>query len=115
MKEITKYMAEDGKVFDSIAECEEYEKTIASEYELTFAVNAILRLDDIIVTRKIKTNAEPNLNYDSIFRELTFDAINDTDNYETAGELLAIAARQNIYPYLAGFDDAVLTDYKKIK
>ena len=26
MKEITRYMAEDGKVFDNKAECEEYEK-----------------------------------------------------------------------------------------
>ena len=36
MKEITRYMAEDGKVFDNKAECEEYEKTLGTEYELTF-------------------------------------------------------------------------------
>ena len=33
MKEITRYMAEDGMIFDNKTECEEYEKTLGTEYE----------------------------------------------------------------------------------
>ena len=115
MKEITKYMAEDGKVFDSKAECEEYEKAFGAEYEVSFKVNAILRLDDVILTRKIKTNAEPSFDYASEFKDLAFDAIEDCDIRETAGELLGIAARQNIYPYCDYFEIETMTDYKKIE
>lgn len=115
MKEITKYMAEDGRVFDSKTDCEEYEKALEAEYELTFKVDAILRLDGILLKRKIKTNAEPSTDYSSDFRKEAYDAILDTDNYETACELLAIAARQSIYPYLGGFDHEILTESKKIK
>lgn len=115
MKEITRYMAEDGMIFDNKTECEEYEKTLGTEYELTFKVNAILRLDGVIVKRKIKTNAEPNFDYGSEFVNTALDTIYDTDNYETAGELLAIAARQNIYPYLECFEREIFDEYKKIK
>ena len=115
MKEITKYMAEDGMIFDNKTECEEYEKTLGTEYELTFKVNAILRLDGVIVKRKIKTNAEPNYDYGSEFVDTALDAIYDTDNRETAGELLAIAARQNIYPYLEGFEKEIFGAYRKIE
>lgn len=115
MKEVTKYMAEDGKIFDSKAECREYEKTLGTEYELTFRVNAILRLDDIIVKRKIKTNAEPSYDYGSEFVDKALDAIYDTDNHETAGELLGIAANQNIYPYLDCFESEIFGAYKKIE
>lgn len=108
-------MAEDGKIFDSITECEEYEKTLGTEYEITFKVNAILRLDNIILTRKIRTNAEPNFDYESNFRDLAFDAIMDSDMCETTGELLGIAARQNIYPYFDHFESETLTDYKKFE
>ena len=114
--DVMKYMAEDGKIFDSIAECEEYEKALgAVEYEITYKVNAILRLDNIILTRKIKTNAEPSFDFESEFRDLAFDAIEDCDMRETAGELLGIAARQNIYPYTDYFDTQSMTDYKKIE
>ena len=115
MKEITKYMAEDGMIFDNKIECEEHEKTLGAEYELTFKVNAILRLDGVVVKRKIKTNAEPNYDYGSEFVDTALDAIYDTDNYETAGELLAIAARQNIYPYLEGFEKEIFGAYRKIE
>ena len=115
MKKVTKYMAEDGKIFDSKTECEEYEKTLGAEYELTFAVNAILRLDGIVVKRRIRTNAKPSYDYESDFRDLALDAIYDTDNYETAGELLSIAANQNIYPYLDCFESETLCAYKRIK
>ena len=115
MKEVTKYMAEDGKVFDSITECEEYEKTLGEEYELTFKVDIILRLDGVLIKRKIRTNAEPNFNYNSEFVNTALDAIYDTDNYETAGELLGIAACQNIYPYLYCFEKEIFEEYKKIE
>lgn len=115
MKEITKYMAEDGKVFDSKTECEEYEKTLGTEYELTFKVNAILRLDGIVVKRKIKTNAEPNYDYGSEFVDMALDTIYDTDDRETAGELLGIAANQNIYPYLDCFESEIFGAYRKIE
>jgi hypothetical protein len=114
MKEVTKYMAEDGKVFDSKTECEEYEETLGTEYELTFKVNAILRLDGIVFKRKIRTNAEPNFDYGSDFRDIVFDAIMDTDVSESAGELLGIAANQGIYPYFDCFENEGLTEYKKI-
>ena len=116
MKEITKYMAEDGEVFDSKTECEKYESTLGaeSEYELTFEVNAILRLDGVVVKRKIKTNAEPNFDYGSDFKNMVYDAIMDTDAYESAGELLAIAANQGIYPYFDCFENEGLTECKKI-
>jgi len=115
MKEITKYMAEDGMIFDNKTECEEYEKTLGTEYELTFKVNAILRLDDIVVKRKIKTNAEPNYDLGSEFVDTALDAIYDTDNYETAGELLGIASNQNIYPYLDCFESEIFGAYRKIE
>ena len=115
MKEITRYMAEDGKVFDNKAECEEYEKTLGTEYELTFRVNAILRLDNILVKRKIKTTAKPNFDHGSEFVDRALDAIYNTDNHETEEELLAIAARQNIYPYLDYFDNEIFCEYKKIE
>ena len=115
MKEVTKYMANDGKIFDSKTECEEYEKTLGTEYELTFKVNAILRLDGVIVKRKIKTNAEPNYDYGSEFVDTALDAIYDTDNHETAGELLGIAANQNIYPYLDCFESEIFGAYRKIE
>lgn len=115
MKEITRYMANDGMVFDSKIECEEYEKRLGAEYELTFKVNAILRLDGVIVKRKIKTNAEPNYDYGSEFVDMALDAIYDTDNHETAGELLGIAANQNIYPYLDCFESEIFSAYRKIE
>lgn len=111
-----KYMAEDGKIFDNIAECEEYEKALGgAEYEITFSVNAVLRLDNIILKRKIKTNAEPSFDYESEFRDLAFDSIMDTDICETAGELLGIAANQGIYPYFDCFEAENMIDYKKIE
>lgn len=115
MKEVIKYMSEDGKVFDTKTDCEEYEKTLGAEYELFFKVNAILRLDGVIVKRKLKTNAKPNFDYGSEFVDTALDTIYDTDNHETAGELLAIAARQNIYPYLDLFDNEIFCEYKKIE
>lgn len=115
MKEITRYMAEDGMIFDTKTDCEEYEKTLGAEYELTFKVNAILRLDGILIKRKLKTDAKPNFDYGSEFVDTALDTIYDTDNYETAGELLAIAARQNIYPYLDCFDKEIFSEYKKIE
>jgi len=114
MKEVTKYMAEDGKIFDSRTECENYENGLGTEYELTFKVNAILRLDGVVVKRKIKTNAEPSFDYGSDFRDIVFDAIMDTDAYESAGELLEIAANQGIYPYFDCFENEGLTECKKI-
>lgn len=117
MKEVKviRYIAEDGKVFEDPTECENYEKTLGTEYELTFKVNAILRLDGIEVKRKIKTNAKPNFDYGSEFVDTALDTIYDTDNHETAGELLAIAARQNIYPYLDCFEGEIFSEYKKIE
>lgn len=115
MKEVIKYMANDGKVFNSKTECEEYEKTLGTEYELTFKVNIILRLDGVIVKRRIKTNAEPNYDYGSEFVDTALDAIYDTDNYETAGELLGIAANQNIYPYLDCFESKIFSAYRRIE
>lgn len=115
MKEIIKYMAEDGTVFNNKADCEKYEKTLEAEYEVSFKVSAILRLDDVILTRKIKTNAEPSFDYESEFRDLAFDAIEDCDMRESAGELLEIAANQGIYPYTDYFETEPMTDYKKIE
>lgn len=117
MKEVKviRYIAEDGKVFENATECENYEKTLGTEYELTFKVNAILRLDGIMVKRKIKTNAEPNYDYGSEFVDTALDAIYDTDNHETAGELLGIAANQNIYPYLDCFESEIFGAYRKIE
>ena len=112
---VIRYVAEDGRVFEDATECENYEKTLGTEYELTFKVNAILRLDGVIVKRKIKTNAEPNFDYGSEFVDAALDTIYDTDNHETAGELLAIAARQNIYPYLDCFEGEIFSEYKKIE
>ena len=114
MKEVTKYMAEDGKIFDSRTECENYENGLGTEYEISFRVNAILRLDGIIVKRRVKTNAEPSYDYGSDFRNIAFDAIMDTDAYESAGELLGIAANQGIYPYFDCFENEGLTECKKI-
>lgn len=114
MKEVTKYIAEDGKVFDSRTECENYEKGLSTEYEISFRVNAILRLDGVIVKRRMKTNAEPSYDYGSDFRDIVFDAIMDTDMSESAGELLGIAANQGIYPYFDCFEDEEMTEYKKI-
>ena len=114
MKEVTKYMAEDGKVFDSRTECENYENTLGTEYEVSFRVNAILRLDGIIVKRKIRTNEKPSYDYCSDFKDIAFDAIMDTDMSESAGELLEIAANQDIYPYFDCFEDEQMTEYKKI-
>lgn len=115
MKEITKYMAEDGEIFDNKTECEEYEKTLGAEYELTFRVNAIIRLDDVVIKRKIKTNAKPNYDYGSEFVDAALDAIYNIDNHETAEELLEIAANQNIYPYLDCFESEIFSAYKRIK
>ena len=114
MKEVTKYIAEDGKVFDSRTECENYEKGLGTEYEISFRVNAILRLDGVIVKRRMKTNAEPSYDYGSDFRDIVFDAIMDTDMSESAGELLGIAANQGIYPYFDCFEDEEMTEYKKV-
>lgn len=117
MKEVKviRYIAEDGRVFEDATECENYEKTLGTEYELTFKVNAILRLDGIELKRKITTKAKPNFDYGSEFVDAALDTIYDTDNYETAGELLGIAARQNIYPYLEGFEKEIFSEYKKIE
>lgn len=115
MKKVLKFIAEDGKVFNTQTECEEYEKRLGAEYILTFKVNAILRLDGIIVTRRIRTNAEPNFDYGSEFVDKALDTIYDTDNHETAGELLGIAANQNIYPYLDCFESEIFAEYKKIE
>lgn len=115
MKRVTKYMAEDGKIFNNKTECEEYEKTLGAEYELTFRVNAILRLDDVVIKRRIKTNAEPNYDYGSEFVDTALDAIYNTDDHETAAELLGIAANQNIYPYLDCFEREIFSAYKRIK
>lgn len=115
MKEITRYMAEDGMIFDNKTECEEHEKTLGAEYELTFKVNAILKLDGIVLKRRMKTSAKPSFDYGSEFVDTALDTIYDTDSHETAGELLAIAARQNIYPYLESFDREIFDEYKKIE
>ena len=114
MKEITRYMAEDGMIFDNKTECENYENGLGTEYELSFRVNAILRLDGVIVKRRMKTNVEPSYDYDSDFRDIIFDAIMDTDASESAGELLGIAANQGIYPYFDCFEDEQMIEYKKI-
>ena len=114
MKEVTKYIAEDGKVFDSRTECENYENRLGTEYEISFRVNAILRLDGVIVKRRMKTNAKPSYDYGSDFRDIVFDAIMDTDMSESAGELLGIAANQGIYPYFDCFEDEEMTEYKKV-
>ena len=66
------------------------------------------------IKRKIKTDAEPSFNYGSDFRDIVFDAIMDTDSYESAGELLGIAANQGIYPYFDCFENEELTECKKI-
>ena len=115
MKEVTKYMAEDGKIFDSEIECKNYENTLGTEYEVSFRVNAILRLDGIIVKRKIRTNVKPSYDYCSDFKDIAFDAIMDTDVSESAGELLGIAANQDIYPYFDCFEDEQMIEYKKIE
>ncbi len=112
---VIRYVAEDGTVFENATECKNYEKTLGTEYELTFKVNAILRLDGIVLKRRMKTNAKPNFDYGSEFIDTALDTIYDTDNYETAGELLAIAARQNIYPYLECFEKEIFDEYKKIE
>lgn len=116
MKEITVkvYEAEDGKHFETASECIAYEEKFSKEYECAYRVNVILRLDGVALKRKISTSVKPNFDYGSVFRSIALDAIYDSDNYESAGELLAIAARQNIYPYVDCFESEELQSFKKI-
>lgn len=117
MKEIQvkMYEAEDGKRFETASECISYEEErLSKEYEGTYRVNVILRLDGIILKRRFSTSVKPNFDYGSPFRSKAYDVIYDSDNYESAGELLGIAARQDIYPYVDCFESEEWQSFEKI-
>lgn len=117
MKEIQvkMYEAEDGKRFETASECITYEEErFSKKYECTYRVNIVLRLDGVILKRRFSTTAKPNFDYESDFRSEAFDAIYDSDNYESAGELLGIAARQNIYPYVDFFESEEWQSFERI-
>ena len=121
MKKIIKYEAEDGCVFNTEAECKAYEELQKRTYDVTFEVDAILRLDRVKLVLPVEYSKflndmvdEKGINHCACgqdFYDRAWNTINDCESYPNVEELLSIARRQGIYPYVDCFVD---TDMIKI-